>query len=268
MKIPNFRTRQGSELYTMTAGHRIAPLVANAVGERVIAALRDTAARQRLLDVACGPGTLTLRLARELTTLRITGVDASPDIIVQARKRAAEAGLEGERIVLATMDAHRLAFDPASFDAATCNLGFLFFSHPVEALAEVGRVLVPGGLFWSSVPVRQSWQELFTVVQDVVPVSDRLLRGFMAKLEQAQRLLPSLEQSGFVVTQRELLRFPFTFANGHEAISFFNSLFSLFTTLPAPLEGRLSQILDERFPGGVTTSYVAALVCARRASST
>jgi SAM-dependent methyltransferase len=215
--------------------------------------------------VTGGTGTLALRLAHELPELRITGVDASPEMIVYARKRAAAEVERGrERFSFAAMDVHHLAFQPASFDAATCNLGFPFFAHPVEALMEIGRVLVPGGLFWSRVPDRQSWQELFEVVHHVVPASKRLLRGFMVKLKQAQRLLPLLEQAGFVVTQRELIRLPFTFANGHEAIMFFNGIFFLFSTLPAPLTGRLGRLLDERFPRGVTTSYVVPLVCARQ----
>lgn len=267
MKIPNFRTRQGSELYTMTAGRSIAPLVAEALGERVIAAAHETNAPQRLLDVACGPGTLALRLARELPATRIVGVDASQEMIARAKAAATEAGLAEERTRFATMDAHQLAFESASFDAATCNLGFPFFAHPVAALAEIGRVLTPGAPFWASVPDRQSWRELFQVAHDVIPRSDQLLRGFMAKLEQAQRLLPSLEQAGFVMTRQELLRLPFTFANGHEAVAFFNGLFSLFTTVPAPVERRFSQALDERYPQGVETSYVALLACARRPSA-
>jgi ubiquinone/menaquinone biosynthesis C-methylase UbiE len=264
MKIPNFRTREGSALYTMTAGHRIAPLVADALGEWVVAAVRADATPCRLLDVACGPGTLALRLARELPDAQISGVDASPNMIAQAQERAANEGLADERLSFAAMDAHHLAFEPASFDAATCNLGFPFFAHPAEAMAELRRVLVPGASFWSSVPDRQSWREFFEVVHDVVPGATQLLRGFMARLEQAQRLIPSLEQAGFEVTHQELLRLSFAFANGREAITFFNDLFSLFTTLPAPLERQLSRTLDERFPGGVVTSYVALLACAQR----
>lgn len=63
------------------------------------------------------------------------------------------------------------------------------------------------------------------MVHEAVPVSERLLRGFMAKLEQAQLLLPSLEQAGFTVIDRELVRLPFTFATGREAVTFFNDLF-------------------------------------------
>lgn len=262
MKIPNFRTRKGSELYTMTAGHRIAPLVADALAARVAAAVRADNAQGRLLDVACGPGTLALRLAHALPGTSIFGVDASQEMIAQAQARAAEARLEN-RVTFAAMDAHHLTFEPASIDMATCNLGFPFFAHPVEALAEIGRVLTPGACFWTSVPNRQSWHELFMVVHDTLPVSDRLLRGFLAKLEQAEKLLPSLEQAGFVATHQELIHLPFAFADAHEAIAFFNNLFSLFTTLPEPVERRLSRVLDERFPYGVTTSYVALLACAR-----
>jgi len=268
MKIPNFRTRQGSELYTMTAGRSIAPLVADALGEQVIAAVHETNTPRRLLDVACGPGTLALQLARDLPATSIIGVDASQEMVARAQAAAAEARLGEERLRFAAMDAHQLAFESASFDAATCNLGFPFFAHPVAALGEIGRVLAPGAPFWASVPDRQSWRELFQVTHEVIPRSDQLLHGFMAKLEQAQRLLPSLEQAGFVVTRQELLRFPFTFANGLEAVMFFNRLFSLFTTLPAPVERRLSQALDERYPQGVSTSYVALLVCAQRPTGT
>ena len=264
MKIHDFRTRKGSARFTMTAGHRIAPLVAETLAEWVAATVRADDASCRLLDVACGSGTLALRLARELPDMRISGVDASPNMIAQAQERATSEGLANERLSFAPMDAQHLAFAPASFDAATCNLGFPFFAHPAEAMAEIRRVLVPGAPFWASVPDRQSWREFFEVVYEVVPNATQLLRGFMARLEQAQRILPSLEQAGFEVTHQELLRLPFAFANGHEAVTFFNDLFSLFTTLPAPLERRLSRTLDERFPGGVATSYVALLTCARR----
>lgn len=266
MKIPNFRTRKGSELYTSSAGHRIAPLVADALAARVAAAVSAGDTQGRVLDVACGPGTLALRLARALPGTSIIGVDASQEMIAQAQARAAEVGLEN-RVTFAAMDAHHLTFEPSSLHVATCNLGFPFFAHPVEALAEIGHVLTPGACFWASVPNRQSWHELFTVVHDTLPISDRLLRGFMAKLEQAEKLLAALAQAGFAVSHQELIRLPFAFADGHEAVAFFNDLFSLFTTLPAPVERQLSQVLDERFPHGVTTSYVALLACARRDTS-
>ena len=178
----------------------------------------------------------------------IVGVDASAEMVKRAQERAAEAGIEEVRIHFAAMDVHHLTFEAAAFDAATCNLGFPFFAHPIAALTEIGRVLKPSASLWASVPDRASWREFFAVVHEAVPVSERLLRGFMAKLEQAQLLLPSLEQAGFTVIDRELVRLPFTFATGREAVTFFNDLFSLFSALPAPVTGRLRHMLDERFP--------------------
>lgn len=66
---------------------------------------------------------------------------------------------------------------------------------------------------------------------------------------------------------QELVRLPFSFANGSQALEFFNALFSLFSAVPAPIAARLSRILDERFPHGISTSCVALLARARWTSS-
>ena len=105
--------------------------------------------------------------------------------------RAEEDGTQKECITFAAMNVHHLAFEMASFDAATYNLGFPFFAHPVMALAEIGCVLTPGASLWASVPDRESWREPVEVVHEVELASERLLRGFMAKMEQGQQLLSS-----------------------------------------------------------------------------
>lgn len=262
MTTPNSDARKRNDLYTRTAGSRIAPLVADALGERVSAVLRAVDGRARLLDVACGAGGLALRLASDLPEASVIGVDISRDVIAQAQRRAAEAELE-DRVTFAVMDARQLSFETASIDAATCNLGFHLFARPAEALSEIGRTLKPGARFWASVPDSQSWREFFEVAHDVAPDVDQLLRGYTAKLEQGARLPLALQEAGFVAIQQEDLRLPFAFATGNEAAVFFDGLFSLFATLPANFQERLSHALDERFPQGVKTSYVASLAYAR-----
>ena len=192
-------------------------------------------------------------------------MDVSQDMIARAQTQAAAMGLEG-RAAFAVMDVHRLAFEPASMDAATCNLGLHLLTRPVEALSEIRRVLTPGACLWASVPDRQSWREFFTVAHDVAPDADNLLRDFTAKLEQGAPLLLALERAKFTVTSQESLRLPFTFANGRDALAFFTGLVSPFATLPATFLERLGHALDERFPQGMTTSYVALLLCARTGS--
>lgn len=257
-----FDTSGGREMYARTAGRRIAPFVADALGVRVITALRAAEGPLRLLDIACGAGGLALQLARELPGASVFGVDASPDMIAQAQAQAEQAGL-ADRVSFAVMDAHHLTFEAASMDAATCNLGLHLLARPAEALAEIGRTLTPGARLWASAPDRQSWREFFAVAHDVAPDTDALLRGFTVKLEQSAPLALALQQAGFSAITQEALSLPFFFADSRETQAFFSGLLAPFTTLPANFLERLGRALDERFPQGLATSYVATLLCAR-----
>ena len=102
----------------------------------------------RILDLACGPGNLTRRLARSVAPGgEVVGVDLAPGMIEVARSRA----IPHARFEL--MDIEELAFPDASFDAATCGHGLQFVPHLDRALGEARRVLRPGTKFAASVPV-------------------------------------------------------------------------------------------------------------------
>lgn len=90
----------------------------------------------RLLDLACGPGELcAVAVARGA---KVTGFDLSSTMVEEARKRVPEATFrEG--------DAAALPFPDGLFDAVTCGFGMLHFAEPDRALAEIRRVLAPGG---------------------------------------------------------------------------------------------------------------------------
>ena len=95
---------------------------------------------QRVLDVACGPGTSTRRAARRVGPRgSVLGVDISPRMISLARGPARGAAR------FARMDAEDLALPDRSFDAVLCHLGLMLFARPERALAEMVRVLKPGG---------------------------------------------------------------------------------------------------------------------------
>ncbi|MDM4762410.1 bifunctional demethylmenaquinone methyltransferase/2-methoxy-6-polyprenyl-1,4-benzoquinol methylase UbiE [Galbitalea sp. SE-J8] len=93
-------------------------------------------AGERILDVAAGTGTSSAALARSGAT--VVAVDFSPGMIAEGRKRH-------PRIEFIEADATRLPFGDDEFDAATISFGLRNVHDPRAALAEMYRVLKPGG---------------------------------------------------------------------------------------------------------------------------
>jgi ubiquinone/menaquinone biosynthesis C-methylase UbiE len=96
-----------------------------------------------LLDVGCGPGTITADLATLVAPARLRGVDASADVIDAARRTAAERGIE---VDFSVGDAYALEFADTTFDVVHAHQVLQHLADPVAALVEWKRVLKPGGL--------------------------------------------------------------------------------------------------------------------------
>jgi ubiquinone/menaquinone biosynthesis C-methylase UbiE len=96
----------------------------------------------RVLEIGCGAGHLTARLAER--GLAVEAVDASPAMVESARALIEEAGL-GEQVSLGVADVHALPFESAHFDLVVA-VGVIPWLHsPAGAVAEMARVLRPGG---------------------------------------------------------------------------------------------------------------------------
>jgi ubiquinone/menaquinone biosynthesis C-methylase UbiE len=115
-----------------------------------VAAVAPTGAR--VLEVGCGPGHLSVRLARH-HGFDVTGIDLDPAMIARARANAARPG-EGRRPSFLVGDAAALAFPDGSFDLAVSTLSMHHWADPAAGLAEIGRVLRPGAraLVWDFRP--------------------------------------------------------------------------------------------------------------------
>ena len=95
----------------------------------------------KVLDVGCGTGNLAIPLARQGCV--VTGVDIAPNLLVQARDRAAEEGLTA---TFDEGDAEALPYADAGFDTVVTMFGAMFAPRPEIVASELARVLKPGGL--------------------------------------------------------------------------------------------------------------------------
>ncbi|WP_369961915.1 class I SAM-dependent methyltransferase [Leifsonia sp. EB34] len=93
----------------------------------------------RVLEVAVGTGR---SLPYYPAGVELTGIDLSPEMLAIARARAAEQGIEAD---LRQGDAEALPFGEAAFDTVVCALALCSIPRPGVAIAEMARVVVPGG---------------------------------------------------------------------------------------------------------------------------
>lgn len=93
----------------------------------------------RVLDVGCGTGELLSRLAAKYPEAALAGMDPVPEMLAIAK------GKLSEKVDLRVGWANELPWPDASFDiVVSCNM-FHYITHPVAAIQEMERVLVPGG---------------------------------------------------------------------------------------------------------------------------
>lgn len=153
----------------------------------------------RLLDVGCGPGTITADLADLVGPGgRVTAVDAAPDVLDQAAAYTAERGVEGA-VDFAVADVHALEFPDDTFDVVHAHQVLQHVGDPVRALREMRRVCRPGGIvavrdadyaamtWYPATPGLEEWLELYR----------RVARANGGEPDAGRRLLSWARAAGF-----------------------------------------------------------------------
>ncbi len=196
-----------------------------------------------VLDLACGSGPMSRELAAPDRT--VIGIDLSPDELKLADERGPGPWVRG--------DALRLPFQDGSFDAVTSSMGLLVVRPLAEVLAEVTRVLKPGGVLAAIAPA----------LRPLSPREMRVPARINARLRGSPRFPGSVELAGFsrsleaaglrrVEDARE--RYHYTIASREDAELLLSALY-LPNTKPSRVESAIDLLthrLAKRGPYPIT----------------
>lgn len=122
-------------------------------------------AGQRVLDVACGTGVVSVTAAR--LGARVTGLDLTPELLVRARENSSIAGVEVEWL---EGDVEQIPFADGTFDVVLSQYGHIFAPRPEVAIVEMLRVLKPGGtIAFSTWPPELIVSQMFALAAQYLP---------------------------------------------------------------------------------------------------
>jgi ubiquinone/menaquinone biosynthesis C-methylase UbiE len=175
----------------------------------------DLEAGEAVLDVACGPGSVTRLAAMAVGRgRRVTGIDLSPAMlaIAQAKPMLSNAAPIDYR----EARAEQLPVPDADFDVVVCQQGLQFFSNRAAALAEMRRALRPGGrvgiAVWAEIEQAPPFAALADAVREVA--GDELANRYRSGpwgMPDADQLRELLEGSGFDDVHVTRYALPLTF---------------------------------------------------------
>lgn len=156
----------------------------------------------KILDIGCGPGTITVDLASTyVPDGHVTGIDNADDVLDKARQHAAEQGVTNVDFLVA--DAHALPFPDDTFDITHAHQVLQHVTDPVQLLREMRRVTKPGGYVASREADSAGfvWYPESQEMSDWYRIYERVARANGGEPHAGRRLLAWSRQAGFEAKQ-------------------------------------------------------------------
>ena len=216
------RRRRSSQQDAVLVDAVVAPQYGARFAQGLLDAL-PTGERLQVLDVGCGTGQISLRLLQRLgSSSRVIAVDRDEGLIALARQRG--YGDIGRRLFFKAERADELSFGEGVFDAVVAHLVYRDLENREAALAEMHRVLVPGGRLLLTTPLRGTYVEVFDMVEERArSQGDETLASRVREVahrDPAPRALrEAAERAGFVDVALERIDFKLSFANADALFS-------------------------------------------------
>ena len=186
--------------------------------KKTVKQVKESGAK-KVLDVATGTADLAIMMVKKGIE-SVTGADISAGMLKVGEKKVADLGLSPQ-INLVLADSEGLPFEKETFDAATISFGIRNFEHPVKGMADIHRVLKPGGTLFIlefSKPTQIPFKQFFAFYfRFVLPVWGKMI----SKDDSAYSYLPEsinafphgkaftdlMEKAGFKNARQQKLAF-------------------------------------------------------------
>lgn len=193
-----------TERATYTHGHHASVVASHArrtVQDSAAFLLSHVKPEYKILDLGCGPGSITIGLAKLASKGHVTGGDASEDIVQQAQSLAQAQHVHN--VTFTQIDGNSLPYEDDSFDIVFAHQVLQHVAEPVAMLKEMRRVTKPGGLVAARDADTRSfaWYPVLPKLDDWIDLYIMTARANNAE-PNAGRYYPSwAKQAGFATEE-------------------------------------------------------------------